>query len=192
MKHLLAIISDENRMREATPEQMQENMRPGPPSRPSLIDSGADLGGEGLQPSDTATTVRRQGDDHLITDGPFAETKEQLGGYYPIDCKNLDEAIGWAKKLPVGDGAAVEVRPVMDYEAAGSTVAQPERGFGVVDIDSRERRSPVPAGIGTGGRNAHPRARRLRPRRGGRAGRVPWSHSRRGRSEASPRNPGPG
>ena len=87
------------------------------------IDSGVHLGGEGLQPSATATTLRVQpGGDHLITDGPFAETKEQLGGYYLLDCSDLDEAIAWGKKIPIGEGGSVEVRPVMDYEAVGSEV----------------------------------------------------------------------
>ena len=56
----------------------------------------------------------------MTTDGPFAETKEQLGGFYLIDVADLDEALEWAKKVPI-PGGAVEVRPVMDYEARGST-----------------------------------------------------------------------
>ena len=68
--------------------------------------------GSGLQPSMTATTVRG-GDEVVLTDGPFVETKEQLAGYYVVDCVDLDEAIAWAKKVPaVVWGAAVEVRPL--------------------------------------------------------------------------------
>ena len=80
------------------------------------------IGGEGLQPPTTATTVKiQETGDHIVTDGPFAETKEQLGGYYLLDCKDLDDALAWAKRIP-WPGGSVEVRPVMDYEAAGSQV----------------------------------------------------------------------
>jgi hypothetical protein len=57
--------------------------------------------------------------DTLVSEGPFAETKEQLGGYYRLDCKDLDDALAWAKRIPM-PGGTVEVRPVMDYEAVGS------------------------------------------------------------------------
>ena len=63
----------------------------------------------------------RPGADHLITDGPFAETKEQLGGYYLLDYADLDEGIASGEELPMGDGTSIEIRPVMDYEAAGSS-----------------------------------------------------------------------
>lgn len=69
----------------------------------------------GLKPTVTATTVRVQGDQALITDGPFAETKEQLAGYYILECADLDEAIEWAKKIPTlckGSSGCIEVRPV--------------------------------------------------------------------------------
>ena len=85
-------------------------------------DAGVYLGGEGLQPPTTATTVKiQETGDHIVTDGPFAETREQLGGYYLLDCKDLDDALAWAKRIP-WPGGSVEVRPVMDYEAAGSQV----------------------------------------------------------------------
>ena len=153
---------------------------------------GRSSAGEGLQPSATATTVKLAGPsgDHIVTDGPFAETKEQLGGFYLLDCADLDEALAWARKIPM-PGGTVEVRPVMDYEAAGSeahTRARRRR---------RSSRTPPEAvdrlfrrGVGAGGRGAHPRARRLRPRRGGGAGRVPASRSRSGPSAGVPDNPG--
>ena len=81
---------------------------------------GAFLAGEGLQESATATTIRLQDDgQRVVTDGPFAETKEQVGGFYLLECDNLDEALDWAKKVPLRAGA-IEVRPVMDYEAFGA------------------------------------------------------------------------
>ena len=61
---------------------------------------GVHVAGEGLQPTATATTVRVRDGERLVTDGPFAETKEQLGGFYLLECKDLDEAIGWAAKIP--------------------------------------------------------------------------------------------
>ena len=68
--------------------------------------------GTGLQPTTTATTVRIRGGKTLITDGPFAETREQLGGILVFDCKDLDEAIQWASRIPDAATGSVEVRPV--------------------------------------------------------------------------------
>jgi hypothetical protein len=78
--------------------------------------SGAYVGGEALQPTSTATTVRGNGQRVLTTDGPFAETKEQLGGFYLIECKDLDEALKWATEIPSVHRGPVEVRPVMQFE----------------------------------------------------------------------------
>ena len=73
------------------------------------------LHAEALEPTTMATTVRVQDGKLLTTDGPFAETKEQLGGYYLLDCANLDEAIEWAAKIPHAKNGAIEIRPVMKY-----------------------------------------------------------------------------
>jgi hypothetical protein len=70
-----------------------------------------------LQPTNTATSVRMQDGKPLIVDGPFAETKEQLAGYYLIDCRDLDEAIEWAKKIPSGcrgGPGCIEIRPLLE------------------------------------------------------------------------------
>jgi hypothetical protein len=80
-----------------------------------LAASGALLGGEALQPTATATTVRKNGSKVITTDGPFAETKEQLGGYYLVECANLDEALKWASEIPSVGRGPVEVRPIMDF-----------------------------------------------------------------------------
>jgi hypothetical protein len=72
-------------------------------------------GGNALQPVGTATSIRHEGDRSLVTDGPFAETKETLGGYYLVEAKDLDEAIGIAKDVPAPNGG-VEVRPVMVFD----------------------------------------------------------------------------
>ena len=79
-------------------------------------------GAEPLQPTTTAITVRKNGDEKvLVTDGPFAETKEQLAGYYILDCASLDEAIDWASKIPTGcqgGEGCVEIRPIRKMKVA--------------------------------------------------------------------------
>lgn len=77
---------------------------------------GRFIAGDGLQPSDTGTTVRRRGGQLMTTDGPYAETKEQLGGYYLIEAEHLDEALEVAALIPAVDSGAIEVRPVMIYK----------------------------------------------------------------------------
>lgn len=77
--------------------------------------SGCFEAGEALQPTSTATTVRLKDGRPLITDGPFAETKEQLGGYYVVNCKDLDEALKWAAEIPSAGRGPVEVRPIMVF-----------------------------------------------------------------------------
>jgi hypothetical protein len=72
------------------------------------------VGGDELQDPDTATTIRVRDGETLTTDGPFAETKEQLGGYYLIDCRSLDEALEFAARIPAAERGAVEVRPVVE------------------------------------------------------------------------------
>jgi hypothetical protein len=72
------------------------------------------VGGDELQDPDTATTIRVRDGETLTTDGPFAETKEQLGGYYLINCASLDEALEFAARIPAAERGAVEVRPVVE------------------------------------------------------------------------------
>lgn len=85
-----------------------------------LIESGAFVGANELQPSATATTVSVRDGETIVSDGPFAETKEVLGGYYLIDVETLDEAIAWAAKIPTARNGRIEVRPVV---ARGAEVA---------------------------------------------------------------------
>ncbi|HXV51936.1 MAG TPA: YciI family protein [Solirubrobacterales bacterium] len=118
MKYMLTLISEEGGWDDVTPEQMQAEMSRWEAFGKELEQAGAFIAGEGLQESATATTVRLEGDERLVTDGPFAETKEQVGGFYLLECENLDEAIAWAKKVPLS-GGGIEVRPVMDYTQYG-------------------------------------------------------------------------
>jgi hypothetical protein len=78
--------------------------------------AGVYVGGEALHLTTSATTVRVRGGDTVATDGPFAETKEQLGGYYVLDVPDLDAAVEWAAKLPSAPRGSVEVRPVMVFD----------------------------------------------------------------------------
>ena len=121
MKYLVTIYGDESGWNDVTPEQSAQIMAAYGAFGQEAEKAGVLIGGEGLQPTSTATTVRVRDGETLTTDGPFAETCEQLGGYYLLDCKDLDDALAWAKRIP-WPGGSVEVRPVMDYEAAGSQV----------------------------------------------------------------------
>jgi hypothetical protein len=82
----------------------------------SIQQSGNMLAGDALQPTTTATTVRVRNGETLVTDGPFAETKEQLGGYYLIDAKDVDEALAIAARIPGARHGSIEVRPVMVFD----------------------------------------------------------------------------
>ena len=98
-----------------TPEQMQEIGASYDAYTQSLVDAGVLVGGDALERADTATTVRERDGQTQFTDGPFAETKEVLAGYYLLDCPDLDTALNHASRLPaVGFGGSVEVRPVWD------------------------------------------------------------------------------
>jgi hypothetical protein len=115
MQYLLTIWMEETEF-EPTPEVMA----PWKAFNDEATAAGVLRGGSGLQPSATATTVRGGG-EVVLTDGPFMETKEQLAGYYVVDCADLDEALAWARKVPaVSWGASVEVRPTV----GGTDVAE--------------------------------------------------------------------
>ena len=81
-----------------------------------VVSRGAMRAGDQLYRSDSATTVRVRGGDTLVSDGPYAETKEQIGGYYILDCKDLDAAIAFAAKIPNAADGCIEVRPIVDMD----------------------------------------------------------------------------
>ncbi len=122
MKYLCTIYGEESQWSDVTPEQMSEVMAAYGAFGEEA--AGVILGGEGLEPTSAATTVRVRDGERVLSDGPFAETKEQLGGFYLLECGSLDEAIDWAAKIPGASTGSVEVRPVMNYEGAGSEDAQ--------------------------------------------------------------------
>lgn len=119
MKYMLILAGEEGGMEDASPEEMKAEMDRWAAYGQELADAGAFIVGEALQESATATTVRIGDDDErVVTDGPFAETKEQVGGFYLLECGDLDEAIAWARKVPLRAGG-IEVRPVMDFSEFG-------------------------------------------------------------------------
>ncbi len=115
MKFLLTIYNDERLWTDASPEQVGEVMAAYEAFGRAAAEAGVLVGGEGLEPTSTATTVRVRDNETLTTDGPFAETREQLGGYYLLHCKDLDEALECAARIPGAQRGAVEVRPIMEF-----------------------------------------------------------------------------
>jgi hypothetical protein len=115
MRYLLLIYGDESGMANASEAEQQAQMATWNEYTEEMRSSGAFVSGDGLQPTSTATTVRDGGGEPLVTDGPFAETKEQLGGYYTLEVADLDEAIKWAHKCPGARYGSIELRPVMEY-----------------------------------------------------------------------------
>ena len=120
MQYMLLIYSNEEAWDRRSEEEQGQMMQAYGAFTQELRDSGAMVAGDALEPTETATTVRVQNDETLTTDGPFAETKEQLGGYYLIEAGSLDEAIEWAAKIPGARHGSVEVRPVMVFEGDDS------------------------------------------------------------------------
>ena len=115
MKYLLMIYGDEVQDAKASPEEQQRIMGAYFAYTNEAEKAGALRASEALHPVSTATTVRVRDGRVLTTDGPFAETKEQLGGFYLLDCNDLDEAIRWASKIPHAAKGSIEIRPVVDF-----------------------------------------------------------------------------
>lgn len=117
MRYMLLLYSEPgSEPEEGSPEQAAE-MKRWYAFTEELVDAGAMISAEPLHGAETATTVRIRDGKILSTDGPFAETKEVLGGYYAIDVENLDVALEWASKIPLAPYGSVEVRPIMEIPA---------------------------------------------------------------------------
>jgi hypothetical protein len=110
MKYMALIYGNEEAW-DALPEEEQQRVSE---RYMALAREPVTVGGDELQDPDTATTIRVRDGEMLTTDGPFAETKEQLGGYYLLDCGSLDEAIEFAARIPAAERGAVEVRPLVE------------------------------------------------------------------------------
>ncbi len=112
MEYMILIYADERAWAGFDEKQLKAAYREYMDYTQDLIKAGVLRGGSELKPVSTATTVRVRGGKVLTTDGPFAETKEQLGGYYLLDVVHLDEAIAWAAKCPGAKHGTCEVRPL--------------------------------------------------------------------------------
>jgi hypothetical protein len=112
MKYLCLIYSDETRYPKMSPDELTAMMGEYVEFTRSIRASGHHAGGHRLEPTHTATTIRVRNGKVSTTDGPFAETKEQLGGYYMIDARDLNEAIQVASRIPGAKVGSIEVRPI--------------------------------------------------------------------------------
>ena len=111
MRYMLLIYADENELNEA---ERQECYAESTKVTHDLQERGQYIAASPLHPTTTATCIRVRDDRRLVVDGPFAETREQLGGYFLIDASDLDEAIGIAARLPMARRGTIEIRPVVE------------------------------------------------------------------------------
>jgi hypothetical protein len=128
MKYALTIYADEAGREKASEEERQATTQAYMELTREMDQRDVLVAGEGLYPTPTATTVRVREGERTVTDGPFAETREQLGGFYVLDCKDLDEAIEWAEKIPGAQSGSVEIRPVMVFDEAGNLIEEATAG----------------------------------------------------------------
>jgi hypothetical protein len=117
MEYLLLIYNDETGWQNLPADERGKIVEEYFAFTNELRERGAYIGGNPLQPTSAATTVRVRDAESLVTDGPFAETKEQLGGYYLVEADTLDEALEYAAKIPGARYGSIEVRPVMPIPA---------------------------------------------------------------------------
>ena len=114
MRYLLLIYGPEIPAADRAPEELSEQTAAYARFTREVRERGVLQAGEALEPTSTATTVRIRNDQTLVTDGPFAETKEALGGFYLLDCRDLDEALEAAAKIPGARSGSIEVRPIWE------------------------------------------------------------------------------
>ena len=113
MQYMLLIYDQEKTWQELPEDEQARVYHAYNTFTQELRESGAFVAADQLQPVGSATTVRVRDGERLVTDGPFAETKEQLGGYYVVEAESIDEAIAWAEKIPSAKLGSIEVRPVV-------------------------------------------------------------------------------
>jgi hypothetical protein len=114
MRYLCLICVDESAYEALSPEESAASMAAYMKFGEEMGKAGVLQGGERLRPTSDATTVRVRDGEVITSDGPFAETKEQIGGFYAVDCKDLDEAIAVAAKIPGARLGSIEVRPIWE------------------------------------------------------------------------------
>ncbi len=115
MKYMLLDYANHSESPQYSPEQAKAAIQAWIDVVTEMRAAGVLVANDGLRPVTDATTVRVRNGQRVISDGPFAETHEQLGGYFMLDCKDLDEAIDWAAKLPGAKYGSIEIRPVATY-----------------------------------------------------------------------------
>ena len=115
MQYMALIYDSEATMAALSPKAREQLFADYMTFTKAAKDAGVYVAGDALKEVATATTVRVRSGETLLTDGPFAETKEQLGGYYLLECKDLDEALKWAARIPSSKTGSIEVRPIMVY-----------------------------------------------------------------------------
>jgi hypothetical protein len=123
MQYMILIYDDEKAWASMSEEEMNKGFAEYMTYSKEMALAGVMKGGASLHPTMTATTVRNKNGKTTTTDGPFAETKEQLGGYYLIDVPNLDEAIKWAAKCPAAKNGSIEVRALGVISAPDGSIA---------------------------------------------------------------------
>jgi hypothetical protein len=126
MQYLLTLYADESGFTRMTPEQQQQGLAAYTAYTQALQTAGVLVGRNRLRPSSTATTVRATDGKTQVLDGPFIDSKEQLGGYYLIDVPNLDAALSWASKCPGVNHGVVEIRAIWDMDPQTGKYASQE------------------------------------------------------------------
>ena len=120
MQYLLLIYSDESVWESLSEDERRAMYGEYGRLNSDLRAQGKLIAGDELQPVATATSVQVHSGDTIVSDGPFAETKEALGGYYLIEADSLDEAIEWAARIPSARGGTIEIRPTVDHSGGAS------------------------------------------------------------------------
>ena len=115
MKYMFLIYTEERNESQMTLAEREAMMAEYYAFTKDASNHGVLVAGDELKPTSTATTVRPRGNQLATTDGPFAETKEQLGGFYILECQDMDEAVGWAAKIPGAKHGSIEVRPIVNF-----------------------------------------------------------------------------
>jgi len=130
MRYMMLIYTKEGDLSRMSPEEAQQIRQAHSAVMRETRERGMLVAVNGLGRTDTATTVRVEGGQVLTTDGPFAETKEQLAGYYVLDCDDLNEAIYWAGRIPTscgGSKGSIEIRKLTEFDGVPESILKPHR-----------------------------------------------------------------
>ena len=122
-RYALLIYDEESAWEDMSPEDRAARMEAYYDFTEDVTKAGVAGASDALESVSTARTVRVRDGDRMVTDGPFAETKEQLGGFYIVECETVEQALDWAARIPSAQTGSIEVRPIVDFpprQAAGS------------------------------------------------------------------------